>query len=96
MFLSDNEDIFNLKDLTNLKIKYDGFDGEPYPNPKSIIPKDGTGNFISFYYCGKKLKYELLFERKHLKYLNNIISQWEKDKVNVTLIGEWGFKVKSL
>ena len=96
LVLAGRKEIYNLNDLDNVKIKYDGYDGEAYPNPKSIIPKDGTGNYIHFTYNDETFSYELLFERRNLNLLNNIISQWKKNKTNVTLIGEWGIKIKSL
>jgi len=96
LILSENEQVFDLKSLSDIKVKYDGYNGESYPNPKSILPKNGTGNFIVFLCDGKKFSYELLLERKNLNPLNNIFNQWKKNNIELALTGEWGWKVKSI
>lgn len=94
--ISGGKEIFNLIDLDSVKIKYQGYRGESEANPVSIIPKDGTGNFILFTMNRKKYSYELLLDKNNLNILNSIITQWMRQGNNVTLIGEWGLKVKSI
>lgn len=94
--IQDQEATFNLKDLENIKIKYYGYDGKHYPNPKSLLPKDGTGNLIYFTKNNQKYSYELLFKKSTINILNTIIEEWKNNDKEITLIGEWGFKIKSL
>lgn len=85
-----------LKEINSVKVKYGGYTGEPYPNPKSIIPKDGTGNFIYIFEESGEYSFELLFDKLSLDLLNRIIQMWKQRGINVTIIGGWGTKVSSL
>ncbi|MFO7822652.1 MAG: hypothetical protein R6V72_01850 [Cyclobacterium sp.] len=85
-----------VKEINFVKIKYGGYSGEPYPNPKSIFPKDGTGNFVYISQESGKYSFELLFDKLSLNLLNRITEMWKQRGVNVTIIGGWGIEVGSL
>jgi hypothetical protein len=93
--LNRNERIFPLNELNNIVINYFGYEGGFY-SIRSITPKDGTGNFIEFYYENQKFKFELLFLKNNLSSLNFIFSEWKKNDVKFTLKNKFGLKTKSL
>lgn len=87
---------FPLEELDNLKFKYSGYNGENYTfNLSAIRVKDGTGNFIEFFHKGKKYSFELLYEELSLRILNRVIDSI-RNKIDIKLVGEWGFKRKNL
>ncbi|HRP90826.1 MAG TPA: hypothetical protein PKX92_12410 [Edaphocola sp.] len=84
----------SINDLTKLKFTYDGFDGDIYLfNPHSILPKDGTGNFIMLQ--NKKnetYNFELLLNKTDLMELSNIFNNWKKTNSTFMIKGAWWIK----
>lgn len=87
----------SVKNLTNLKFSYGGFNGDFYVfNPKSISVKDGTDNFISLQNeKNETYFFELLLNKSILVKLTGIFNAWKQINSNFVIIGEWGMEIKS-
>lgn len=84
-------------DLQKIKIRYQGYKGEYYTmNPRSIVPKDGTENFIEFIHDNKAYSFEIFLDKKKRDLLNEIISYWRTQSNDITLIGKWGLQTKKI
>jgi len=69
LIFRNSRESFELEELTNIQVKYYGYAGEETLNPKTLTPKDGTGNFIQFTLKNTQQKHELLLHYNTLQRL---------------------------
>jgi hypothetical protein len=73
---------FFIRDIKDLRFKYNGCEGDSYKNPRVLIAKDGTGNFVEFSAQGIKYSVEVLLKRIDVLSLNKIFKEWEKVQID--------------
>ena len=87
IFIKDDliEKQFFIENIVELKFKYNGFEGDSYMNPRVVVAKDGSDNFIEFREQGKRYSVEVLMKRTDILLLYRIFSEWGKIKPDFTL-----------
>ncbi len=89
IFKNEESEIkFLLNKIQSIHLKYYGYKGKyDLLNPKSVVPDDGSGNYLSINYPEHSKKYELLLTKSHLNSLKEIIHQWKTNDISFELTG---------
>lgn len=79
---------FPLDKIHGIHLKYYGYKGKyDFLNPRSMVPDDGSGNYLSINYPEDSKKYELFLTKRHLNSLKEIIRLWKTNDISFELTG---------